>query len=98
MTTTDTVSFAVTKEEALTIKKIVDRAVKMARAHNTKLDRLSLHMDVTACHANGCPLKLEELLGADDFNFSHDVFGIRRHMDRTTGRLTDHFLPRFSRA
>lgn len=53
-------------------------------------------MDITATHANGCPLKLAELLAADDFNFSHDVAGIYRHLDRTTGKLLDCFLPRFA--
>lgn len=53
-------------------------------------------MDIRACHANGTPLRLEELLRADDGNFGHDVFGIRRYIDRTTGQLTDCFLPRFT--
>lgn len=53
-------------------------------------------MDITACHANGNPLRLAELLKADDGNFGHDVFGIRRFIDRTTGRLMGHFRPRYS--
>lgn len=54
-------------------------------------------MDVTACHCNGCPLRLQELLEADDFNFTHDVFGIRRFIDRTTGEMPGaKFHPRFS--
>jgi len=58
---------------------------------------LEAQMDVTACHVNGCPLKLQELLEADDFNFSHDIFGIRRHLNRETGQLENCFLPRFAR-
>lgn len=54
-------------------------------------------MDVIAVHMNGRPLRLEALLAADDFNFAHDVFGIRRHLDRDTGELTQCFVPRFSR-
>ncbi len=53
-------------------------------------------MDLVACHANGCPLDFERLSDADDFNIAHDVFGIRRHLDRETGQLTDHFLPRYA--
>jgi hypothetical protein len=56
-----------------------------------------VQMDLAACHCNGCPLQLTELLDADDFNFSHDIFGIRRHLNRTTGKLDDRFLPRFAR-
>ncbi len=41
------------------------------------------------------PLRLADLLAADDFNFAHDVFGIMRHIDRRTGRLDNHFVPRF---
>ena len=33
----------------------------------------------------------------DDHNFAHDVFGIRRHMNRKTAKLEDHFVPRFFR-
>lgn len=91
------VSFDVTREEALTIRAIVERADKLAKEHDASVDKLSLSMDITACHANGCPLELERLLAADDFNFAHDVFGIMRHMNRETGRLGDCFLPRFWR-
>lgn len=90
------VSFDVTRDEAHTIRAIVERADTMAREVNDGegVDKLSLAMDLTACHANGCPLELERLLAADDFNFAHDVFGIMRHMDRRTGRLGNCFLPR----
>lgn len=54
-------------------------------------------MDLCACHANGNPLRLADLLAADDLNFTHDITGIARHMDRETGQLRDLFSPRFSR-
>jgi len=53
-------------------------------------------MDITACHANGCPLRLQELLDADDFNFAHDIAGIYQHINRGTGKLEFCFLPRFA--
>jgi hypothetical protein len=43
------------------------------------------------------PLRLGELAQADDFNFAHDVIGIRNHINLETGEMSDHFLPRFSR-
>lgn len=80
------ISFEATKEEVITISRIVERA--------DIENRLSLTMDLSACHANGCPLDLEKLLAFDDFNFYHDIWGIRRHLNRTTGKLENCFLPR----
>ena len=91
------VSFDVTPCEAKQIAAIVRRARALGKApESLALDLLSLEMDLTTCHANGCPLRLGELLIADDFNFAHDVFGIRRHLNRETGKLENCFLPRFS--
>lgn len=53
-------------------------------------------MDVEAAHSNGCPLNLEELLATDDGTFGHDVFGIRRFIDRETGKVGGCFLPRLA--
>lgn len=90
-------------DEAL-IRRIVDRGYPMlmeawsvtpGRMRKMGADVLSLTMDITACHCNGCPLDLTRFLAADDFNFAHDFAGIHRHIDRTTGKLGDCFLPRF---
>jgi len=89
------VSFAVSEADFTLIQQITDRAQAMARATNIRpFDRQGAAMDITAVHANGCPLRLAELLAAEDFNFSHDVFGIFRHIDRETGHLRDCFVPR----
>lgn len=80
------VVFQTTREEDSTISKIVERAgVK---------DRLSLTMDLSACHSNGCPIDFEKLLAFDDFNFYHDIGGIMNNLNRTTGKLEHCFLPR----
>lgn len=61
-------------------------------------NRITRLMDLLVCHGNGCPLQLDELvIVATDRDFVHDVAGITRHMDRTTGRLGDGFTPRFVR-
>lgn len=97
----DEVSFAVTKNEAATIRKIVARgwSIDWLRQSYVKAgcDKTSMVMDVTATHANGNPLRLDDLLAADDFNFAHDMSGIANCLDRNTGRLTNHFRPRFSK-
>ena len=61
-----------------------------------RLDRMSASMDLTACHLNGCPLKLQALLDSEPGDFRHDVFGIFKHIDRATGELTRCFLPRYA--
>lgn len=78
------------------IDKIATRAQIVAEKAGWISDIMDRVMDVTACHLNGCPLRLADLLAADEFNFSHDVFGIARHIDRRTGELKDCFLPRFA--
>ncbi len=99
------VKFDIPTEDAQTVRQISERAVRQAReslqkthgrVESSMVRMQDWMMDITAVHANGCPLRLRDLLLADDFNFAHDVFGIRRHLDRTTGQLGGHFLPRFS--
>lgn len=92
------IQFNSTKEEIRIIAKIAQRAVTMAAEHGVEYRQMDAVMDVDACHSNGCPLKLADLLVTDDGNFAHDVFGIRRHIDRETGKLGDCFLPRFAHA
>ena len=68
----------------------------MSIRHGVEYTEKDANMDITACHLNGCPLRLEELLNANDASFGHDVFGIRRYLDRKTGKLTGFFDPRYS--
>lgn len=90
------VSFKTTKDETIAIGMIVARAAKIASDAGLKIDCMSLSMDLCAVHANGCPMDFYRLLSADDSNFAHDVFGIRRHLDRSSGKLMDCFRPRFA--
>jgi hypothetical protein len=89
-------SFSTSAEDAKLIRLIVDRAMEHRGAVAAGLDRMCLSMDITAAHCNGNPLRLLELLNADAFNFTHDVFGIVRHIDRETGKLGGCFRPRFT--
>lgn len=80
------------------IGKICERAERLAHDKGlSRPDRMEMVMDLTAAHLNGCPLDLDGLLSAPDLDFAHDVFGIRRNMDRQTGALLNHFLPRCAR-
>ena len=86
------VQFAkLTKAEHKIVIGIADRAISAGIYKN----RLDADMDISAVHAT-CPLRLMDLLEADQFNFAHDMYGIHRHLNRQTGELDDLFLPRFA--
>ena len=92
------ISFDVSKADALTILAIGKRAMKDL-AVVRRVDPftvMEIDMDLTAVHANGCPLRLDALLAADASSFAHDVLGIRKHLDRSTGQLGDCFVPRYA--
>lgn len=84
------------KDELAVIRKIADRAVALAESFGVDYASRTATMDISATHANGNPLDLDGLLKSDDGNFAHDVFGIRRHINRSTGKLEDCFVPRYT--
>ena len=86
--------FKASKEDSDKISAVVHRAMKAAKKYGVDYPPLDCAMDITAAHLNGCPLDFDKLLEFDDFNFAHDVFGIRRHINRESGQLEDCFLPR----
>lgn len=86
------------KDEMTLIVQIADKAAKMAKEMSIKYPKQAAITDITACHCNGCPLDLKGLLEADSFDFGHDVFGIRRSLDRQTGKLMDYFDPRYAKS
>lgn len=93
----ETVSFDCSREEFELAVLTALRAVALARRFNATYKFETALMDLVATHCNGCPLDLQRLFEtADDGEFGHDVFGIRAHLDRETGRLTGCFMPRFA--
>ena len=86
------VNFETTSEELQLIRKIAAR-VEASGAFPT-YKRMDLDMDLEAAHSNGCPLNFQKLLDFPDFDFNHDIAGIRAHIDRSTGHLGDCFSPR----
>ena len=88
------------------IDHIADRAVRMferlgMRERPARFVHIATSAEVLTVHSRIMPLDLEALLGADDFNFAHDVAGIHRHLDfgkkRAPPRLNDCFVPRFAK-
>lgn len=91
------INWKTTKAEAELIGKITNRAYEIAKKYGVlDYSGRDINMDITATHCNGCKLDLNKLLGFPDFDFSHDVFGIRRHINRETGQLENCFSPRCS--
>ena len=79
-----------------TMMAIIERGEGMARKHRVGFNRLTSMIDMEKANKQ-YPLDLERMLNADDINFAHDFFGIRKHMDRKTGKLGDCFVPRFAK-
>ncbi|MDF1565302.1 MAG: hypothetical protein P1V51_19855 [Deltaproteobacteria bacterium] len=78
------------------ITKIAERAVKACEVLGVRLVPAATCRTLTLAHLNGCPLRLEELAAASDYDLLHDVTGIHNHLDRETGKLTGCFLPRYA--
>lgn len=92
----DEVSFDVSPEDRELTLKIAQRAVDLSADWETPLELVNTWMDLVATHANGCPLRLNDMLATNnEFSLLHDIAGIYRHLDRKTGQLTGYFSPRF---
>jgi hypothetical protein len=77
---------SVSKSDAAKIAKIVKRAVNLTTGSRIPYSALEATEDLTAVHSV-TPLDLSRLLEATEQQFIADVFGIRRYIDRKTGRL-----------
>jgi hypothetical protein len=75
---------------------LIVRIARRAKNLNQQVDQMNLTMDITAVHANGCPLRLNAMLAASDFDFMRDILGIIKNIDRDTGFLDNGFTPRFA--
>lgn len=84
-----------TRKEFELISEIASRAQGAAHTQGVSYDRVTALMDISKAH-DQYPLKLDELLAADNFNFTHDVFGIANNMNRETGVIENFFVPRFA--
>jgi len=84
-------TYPISRQELAVIDAIVHRAL----VHFPDREERDVKMDMLAVHLS-TPLRLNDLLDADDFNFLHDVVGIERHLDRQHLHLRDGFRPRFA--
>ena len=82
------------KEEMNLIYKIVKRGYPlMSDCYRSMLDMI---MDIEAAN-NDIPLKLNDLLMADNLNFNHDIIGICNNINRQTKKLDNYFVPRYAK-
>ncbi len=93
------IKFDVTPEQKVLIDKIALRAEsEVFQPYQIEQTQPDTIMDLSATVAQGCRLDLAGLLAASAFDFAHDLCGIRRHINRSTGFLENCFLPRFARS
>ncbi len=85
----------VSKQDMRTIFEIADRAMGLSDLHRNQFTKLDLVMDLTAVHETS-PLRLDDLLTADQVNFVHDIFGSVRNLNRETRQLENCWTPRYS--
>lgn len=91
------INWAITREDMGLLVQVAERVERDLNLYPD--DRRTLVMDLNACHSNGCPLDFAGLLAARLTEFSYDIYGIRKAIDRTTGMLTeDVFMPRYALA
>lgn len=84
------------KRKLYIYNKIADRAEKELDFHG---DRQFLLMDIESADLY-FNLQLEEWLNADEFDFSHDLFGIVNNIQRgvlSSAHFRNHFVPIFAR-
>lgn len=96
----ETVRFTRNPDKRMQIKRIVRRYFALLKAQKVKPTRtpLDYEMDLAAVVGSGQKFSLDTLERFDDFNLAHDIEGIARHLNRTTGKLDMVvFLPRASR-
>lgn len=80
------------KEQMVLTMKIVNRAEKLGLMQSDRITAL-LDLEKATEHFN---LRLTDMLNADEFNFAHDFIQIQNEIDRTTGKFSGRFVPRFA--
>jgi hypothetical protein len=93
-----------TSREIDTIHKIAERAVAlyqrldMIDESNARFALSGIASELMIVHCDIVPLRLDDLLAADDLNFAHDITGIHTHLDHVSGKkLNGCFLPRYAK-
>jgi hypothetical protein len=89
-------NFHLTQDDMPLVLAIARSASNLARSAGQEIPPMEFLMDLATTHNHACPLDFAAMAKGNPADVAHDVFGIRRHLDRETGLLTDCFLPRFA--
>ncbi len=81
------------RTDATTNNVITDILRRARSVLRSGFDGLTLSMDLTAAHNRG-HVDLRRLLAFGVGDFSHDIVGISKNIDRRTGDMLHSFLPR----
>ena len=93
-------------EDMATIVQLTRRMTELATRYGLDMARdkglivassMQLGLDVAMVHSR-TPLALGQLLLTSDDDFTHDMSGIARNVDRLTGHLREGFTPRCLKA
>ena len=80
------------KQDMILISKIAKRGYRlMSDCYRSMFDMI---LDLN-CVNDRTPLRLNDLLTADDLNFNHDIIGICNNLNRSTKKLDNCFVPRY---
>jgi hypothetical protein len=88
-------NFKVAPSDFALIYAISKRALALLKERDSTKAHIQMEMDLEAVH-NYCCLRLSDLLGANDFDFVHEIVGIRENFYRKTGYFQNGFWPRFA--
>jgi hypothetical protein len=80
------------KERFNILLKIAKRADKM---NLLTFNRLSLMTDITFA-AEQFNIQLNDILTANDCDFSYDIVGIQNNINKKTKRMENMFIPRYA--
>ena len=83
-------------EDNLAIFNIVHRYGKLRISNQQDFDPVGLQLDLIATN-HFTPLRLQDMLEGPLLNFVHDIQGIQSHINRSTGQLVGHFVPRYTK-
>ena len=67
-----------------------------AEAGLTPDARLKTRMDLEHVEVLYPKYRWEEMLNSPASEFNHDIFGIKRNLNRSTGKMEDQFHPRYA--
>jgi len=75
------------------LAKIAQRATKIAKTAGWDYNMLDIIHDLNRVHKKCMALDFSTLFNSSDNIFIHDIFGIRKNLNRKFNRLDNQFIP-----